>query len=102
MSVCCRGTLANHGVWVGASQPVDEQPQDLSESGKGPSPAKLPERARGLSSCLFAPEAWTVYIPEDTMPKVTAAALRTKKRGMESDYQVCRHTPFLIPCANNA
>lgn len=69
MSVCCHGTLANHGVWVWAGQPVDEQPQDLSESGKGPSPAKLPDCARDLSTYLSTSKTWTVYTPEETMPR---------------------------------
>lgn len=96
MSVCCHSTLANHGVWVWAGQPVDEQPQDLSESGKGPSPAKLPACARDLSTCLSTSKTWTVYTPEETMPKVTAVALGIEKRGEESG-----HILPLIPCANN-
>lgn len=98
MSVCCHSTLANHGVWVWASQPVDEQPQDLSESGKGPSPAKLPERAQDLSTCLSASEARKVYIPEETMPKVIAAALEIRKRGEESAHYVWAYAFLYLLC----
>ena len=65
-------------MWASASQLVDEQPRDLSEAGKGASPAKLLEHAGDLSTCLSTSEAQTVSIPEVTMPKVTEAALGTK------------------------
>lgn len=48
---------------MGVGTRVDEQPGDLSDPGKGASPAKFPDSAVNFSTCLSASEALTVSIP---------------------------------------
>lgn len=91
-------------MWASASQPVDEQPWDLSEAGKGASPAKLLEHAGDLSTCLSTSEAQTVSIPEVTILKATEAAQGTKlgrkKRGERRGAGVGTCSALPHPCAH--